>query len=317
MIIHSNKEVRISIGKDSGFISYKSDELSICLNYKGHQALNKSMLDPRLSGCVPIWLSYQNKPLIPAPPYTHGFTISGPNTIPLGKLLGEIYDFNYKWFRNMAYSNGYLSYLKSKRSLYILQGSDTINYQIADNKLILNFHCPIWKISLNPYLVLLESSRAYLRKRIKKPNSINLISKTPFFATRSMIIEQNAIYFKDDYNIPYKNLSYIPFNIRTFNDAKIESHDKFFKILNTNGSNFLINRYSSDNIKLKKELYSSTGKSNLWEIKNKSAKNRKTYEADYILLPESNKNVNYNTTISELKSEYSNIIDKFNGGAKK
>ncbi len=309
---YTNNRIKVFVSKESGFVTYKSDKIAMCLNYKGHQILKKSMLDPRLIGCVPIWISYKDKPLIPAPPYTHGFTISGPNSIPFSKTLGAIYDFNYKWYRNLAYSAGFLSYLTKKNNLSILQGAEKIKHQIVDNKLILNFYCPIWKINMEWYLVFIMSSIAYLRKRLNKSNSISLITKTPYYCSRSMIIDRKFIYIKDKYIGLDNNLRFIPFTFRTFDDVQIETHGMFFKILNTNGTSFIITKSPNENIRLKKNLFSSTGRVKLWEIKNKRRNNNGEYESDHFLIPESAKNMDYENTINNLKIEYANIVDEFN-----
>ncbi len=295
----NNNEV--FVGKKSGFISFKSNKLSLALNIYGHQQLywDDDIIDPRLVGSIPFWMCYNTKSLIPAIPYSHGFFASIPRKIPFSGRICRLIDSIYRWKVNLSYTPGFLSYVKYGNSLLINQGFSQSKVNNLNNGIIIKGSCPLWEIpkfSIKVLIRFLSKFKSIFNIPIENES---LIKKSGIDISKTIFISDEVLYIRECYNQTNLNgLCLIPFTFRTFADVKIKYLKDFVCFISENNGTFIaVSIFKDELLRKKNELYSSTGKVIIWEfIKKKNKITGKTVLSRIII---ANAGIN---KINEIKS---------------
>ena len=113
-------------GQDSGFVSYKSDKLSVAINLFGNQSKDKDF-DPRLIGGVPFWASWRNAEILPSIPYNTGSITSKSTWFPFGTSINYIYNTIKHRKSNSPINAGFLPYILNRSSIICFTGANKIN----------------------------------------------------------------------------------------------------------------------------------------------------------------------------------------------
>ncbi len=266
------KKPRIFIGKDSGFVSFKSQKLSLAFNLYGHQDLENDVVDPRLIGGVPFWMCFGDRSIIPAPPYFHGYSVSGPSKIPFGVRIGKVVDTFIKWGKNKLHSSGFLSYLIKGNNEYIFQGFEEYEVDEKGDILSINGSGYLWNQKNGLMQIIINSFSAIIPK-IKHKKNYSLINKSDLRITKKIEVTNELLYIEDDYSQnDLKNYHVIPFTFRSFSNVELKymNHYVIFESLDKRFS-VAVSLIENEKVHLKEKLYSSTGEVILWEFINYDA----------------------------------------------
>jgi len=264
----------IFFSNHSGFVSFKSTQISLAMNLWGHQTKDKEF-DIRLTGGIPFWLCFNNVEMLPSlPNYTTKIT-SNPTALPLGTTLGYIYDTIKSRKINSSNNVGFLPFLKRGANIYCFTGAKEIK-SITKTKeyLIVKFEGNLKKFHQGFWKVLLKSTLWMLSKWLNFKNLYNiqyLIDQTDWRLSRTLIFSKDFIYFRDRLLTNGSiNLKLISFSFRTFQDYFIRNETSDFVTLASSKSEveMHISKMPNDNIKYERQLFTSTGLAKLWIMGN-------------------------------------------------
>lgn len=263
----------VFIGKDSGFISYRSHALSLSLNVGFHQNLDGCESDPRLVGGIPFWINYSTNSLIPPPPYTHGSTTSGSKKIPFSTSIGSILDNIYKLRKNIPISSGFLPYLIKNNSIYVFQGASEWESHKLNTVFKVEMKGPLWKFNMNRWNIIKNANKIVLNAWIKTNNRItyeNIFNKTNIINNRKILIDTNNVYIEDSFiDIPDKKFKVIPFTIRTYDNVEYIEEDSYVIFKNSFNSNVIVvSKMKGEELIRASRLNSSAGHVRLWKFNN-------------------------------------------------
>ena len=267
-----NKTQGFFIGSESGFVSFKSNKLSLALNVFGHQQFywNSNIIDPRLVGCVPFWMCFNEKSLIPAIPYSHGYRVSIPSKLPLSGRIYKLIDSVYRWKVNPPYIPGFLSYIRKRSSILIFQGFSKSKIKNLDKGILIMGYGPLMEIPLlSPKVLIGFLSEFKTIFNIPNKNE-TLIKNSGIEISKTIIISEEFLFIKECYDQNILKGSYLtPFTIRTYANVKIKQLNNFVCFISEiNGFFIAVSIYKNEIVKKKKKLYSSTGEVAIWEFKN-------------------------------------------------
>jgi hypothetical protein len=270
----SNKKV--FVGGESGFVSYKSCGLSLAMNILGHQQVywNDDTIDPRLIGSIPIWMCYNNKSLLPATPYSHGYFVSIPKKFPFGGRIKRLIDSIYRWKANRPYISGFLSYIKKRKSILICQGFSQNNISNLDDFLIIEGFCPLWEIQSFSAKVLSRFFKKFISYTHNSTTRNSLIEKSDINISKTIVISNELLYIRECYHgNNLCGLNIISFTFRTFEDVHIRYIEDFVCFISEiNGTYIAVSMNKEETLTQKHKLSSSTGKVIIWEIRKRCNK---------------------------------------------
>lgn len=284
-MIFSKKEKypKVFIGQNSGFVTYKTEFLSMGMNVIGHQKKIVEYIDPRLTGGAPFWMCYGSEDILPAIPYTYGSMTSKPSSkFPLGITLRGFMNDMIQWHRNLPFSAGFLPYLKDKNSIRIFLGACKWKAcKWRENDLKINMLGPLWLVSRKSSDIACFSAQRLLKAWFNRPLQSNfpkLFKRTDVYMCRSVLLSRDYIHFRDsisEYNS--KKFDFVPFSLRTYDATTVESNNEYFILKNCAKKYVMIvSRNEGEIIELRAKIGSSKGVVCLWNIvcgdKNKSAK---------------------------------------------
>lgn len=268
---------KIFIGKNSGFISYRSSKLAMSLNVFGNQSEEKDF-DLRLSGGSPFWLSYNGIELLPSfPNYTARITSAG-TKIPLASTIGYVYDTVRSRKVYSPNNLGFLPYLRRGNSIFCFSNTTRFEYEKPNpDNLIISFEGRLKKFRAGFIEVLFKSIKWALFSWFSPNRSRDrqyLISDTNIQFKRKMLIGEEFLYLNDRISETGESrYSHCPFTFRSKDDFNnCEEEEDFFKVTSSKSSLVIcISRLENEQMILKRALSSSTGIANYWEIKNLEA----------------------------------------------
>lgn len=305
----------VFVGSESGFISFKSKKLSLALNMFGHQQIywDNNIVDPRLVGCVPFWMCFNKKSLIPAIPYSHGFGVSIPRKLPLSGRIYRLIDSIYRWKVNLPYTPGFLSYIKRGRSILIFQGFSQNKISNFEKGVLIKGSGPLWEIPLLSPKVLIRFLSEFKSIFIRDYKTKSLIKKSGIEISKTIIFSEEFLFIKECYHHNSLNGAYLtPFTFRTFADVKIKHLRDFVCFISEHNGTFIaVSKGKDETVRKIKDLYSSTGEVMIWEFKKKENKIREKITLSRIIIGGDDvskvneiKDINmYQEKINRIKSE--------------
>ncbi len=269
-------ESKIFIGSESGFLSLKSNQISMGLNLLGHQESywDENIIDPRLIGGVPFWMSFKDKSLIPAIPFSQGPAIVIPEKFP---VIGRIYRFINsicRWKNNLPYNSGFLSFISNKKSILVFQGFSQSKVEHREKSIFIEGYGPLWEFPVFSPKVIFRYLSVFKTLFGFSFNNKTLINKSEIDIRKKIFLSQDFMSIEEIYdNEKLMGTTLVPFTIRTFSNTRIKYLKNFVCFISLDKGNFIaVSIYEDEVVHKMKELYSSTGKTTIWQFKKKNDK---------------------------------------------
>jgi hypothetical protein len=263
-------EYNVFYGKYSGFFVFRSKGISLAMNLLGHQgyywAIN--VLEPRLIGGVPFWLTYKKKSLIPSIPYNHGLASSGPKTIPHGIKISRFLNSLKKWRTNKPYYAGFLSYLEKRNEHYISQGFNSNYIKETESGIYISGKANLFIIKKYSLNVIVYFFKDLISLIFKHPmNKKNIVKKTNIIIKKKIYINNEMMYINDLYPKDMKNYKLISFTLRTFDNVNKAFFGDFICFISRENNTYIaVSINKNEKIIKPEKAYSSTGKCKIWKI---------------------------------------------------